>query len=1722
MISMVRRFSQRTNSAMNLSLRVFLLFVCCIAVQFSAYAQFPPACDADKSCLGRAYTSTRGSGRGAHYVDIQNVAIQDRLTTAMTFEFWMKVSRPGLTGGGAMYIGGLWGPSTNTDNNDSWVLYINQNDELVFEVNGNGTVNGAGDNTSCRASIANRFGQWTHIAAIFDGATRSVRLVINGAIVASGTNTQFPVTQLRKPENRGLLTQIGSSNAISDRSSNLTFVGQLDEIRIWNRVVPESDLYCNSTRSLNGNEAGLVIYYRCNEPTSNLTTLCDATGNGFAGSLRSGASCTNSDRSIQQKLIKNIPSINETLQCVTTKTWQVTVTDTSICGSTANLSIGGADARFFRVSQNSLTLSPQTPVTYNVTFTGNITGTITAFIRMVGTNRCTVADTLRISLNRITELSVNKRAQRFDTLYAGCPTKRFIDSTIQICNNSGATGTNTNRPLTITGGRFTSSPTAFSILPPAGKSFPFTLAVGECANITVRFTPLADTTFRHIDTLIITSDDACQGSGYVVLTADIVEVFRILNAGGTAKLPPLTFPATCPNDLSNPREFLWRNMTLRDIFIDDIIIPPTIAPVRVPRIPAGGWRVEPFLRASAANLQSKYLRFRPLVPGVINDTVKFIVRLPGETCKFIISIPFTGRGRDNKVEFTIDTVRFGNVVVGKERTLPVTFRNTSTTDNLNVTFTLKIGDAFYFTGAKSANLAPGTSTTINITFRPTDSLDYTDALFLFETNCFKNDSLWLRGKGIIENFRFDPLVMRTLNIIGCKDSMDFVDIINESSTGQTLTQLRLDDPSGYFSVVDQNGNPTALPGSVSLPSKNSKQRFYFKFRPPGLGNDVATRAYLRYKSSSGDDWMVQLYATSVSPRLYITPLTQFGTREVGDTQREIITIENISPIDVYAEKLVIPNGFNLIQYVGGKTLPRWMKPRDSIQVEVEFAPNAQGTYDNTITVSGEQPCPNIVSNGTFKARSNIVRLDVPRDFLNYSYVRPCDCKLDTIALINQSLVHPMKVDSLFIDTVGMRNGTPTLFRIVGSTYYDQNGKQFPYNIPPSKEDNLIVAYCPRTTAEPTRVNSSAYINIRAGGVGWGDTLFRRTLVGRRTLLFTPNPALLAFPPTRVDTLSPVRNDTLRIPDFSFNPDQESITIDSITYIPDDRVFIHKDSAGNDINFPVTLQPGKAPTRFRFFFKPRAPRQGAQQYRARAVIHYSKPCLDQDTTILLTGEGFAQPFGLNITFENNKTVLDTFRINTCDTVVVPLYSSRQMPARSINITNRLGYDTTKLKFVSASSPYTPTPTFAPSPFGGTDITIKNAIDVDSINPFVVARLVPKQPIRQQVPISVDSLFFDTDEVLNFKIIAGTDKGLVIVDQPEIKITSDSIDYGMVRILDCSAQSFYVKNIGDVALTVDSLLSKLPSTFTIANVVPPKGTLIPIGDSVQVTVDFCPRNTDSLRDTMQMYSISPCLLADTITVTGQGFAPRFDVLFSTDVNNFTNPSSIVGQIGDTIVVPIYVDKDFYTTYRSQLYWLRDISFGLRVSWNPFMLKYIGSSSVFGSKFKATPDIISAVNLSYSDLDSLRGGKIVDLKFVVTVPDTINDRITITPSIFTSDSLMFLDINPYLKPSVTGIDCGGKCNTTFLRYNATRPQLYQSAPNPSNEIATIRFDIQETVPAVITLYSSSGEVVKEILNTSVALQGGQHSVSFMVNDLPSGVYYYTLRAGIFTETMPLTIVK
>jgi hypothetical protein len=140
-----------------------------------------------------------------------------------------------------------------------YALYIKNNTIYVNNIGG----------TTWNTGVSITNGTWTHIAFSYDGSTE--KLYKNGVMSATSSNGYSAAS--------GGAT-IGYS-AIG--SSSGYFAGSIDEVRIWNTALTDSQISASMNSTISSGTSGLQAYFKFDETTG--SSAADATGNGNTGTV---------------------------------------------------------------------------------------------------------------------------------------------------------------------------------------------------------------------------------------------------------------------------------------------------------------------------------------------------------------------------------------------------------------------------------------------------------------------------------------------------------------------------------------------------------------------------------------------------------------------------------------------------------------------------------------------------------------------------------------------------------------------------------------------------------------------------------------------------------------------------------------------------------------------------------------------------------------------------------------------------------------------------------------------------------------------------------------------------------------------------------------------------------------------------------------------------------------------------------------------------------------------------------------------------------------------------------------------------------------------------------------------------------------------------------------------------------------------------------------------
>jgi hypothetical protein len=84
----------------------------------------------------------------------------------------------------------------------------------------------------------------------------------------------------------------------------------------------------------------------------------------------------------------------------------------------------------------------------------------------------------------------------------------------------------------------------------------------------------------------------------------------------------------------------------------------------------------------------------------------------------------------------------------------------------------------------------------------------------------------------------------------------------------------------------------------------------------------------------------------------------------------------------------------------------------------------------------------------------------------------------------------------------------------------------------------------------------------------------------------------------------------------------------------------------------------------------------------------------------------------------------------------------------------------------------------------------------------------------------------------------------------------------------------------------------------------------------------------------------------------------------------------------------------------------------------------------------------------------------------------------------------------------------------------RLDQNYPNPFNPSTTIRYGVPQKSIVQLRVFNILGQQVAQLVNREE--EAGSHEVRFDASGLSSGVYFYKIQAGEFTQTKRFTLLK
>ena len=191
------------------------------------------------------------------FVEINDSETLNNITEQVTVSAWIKPIDFPNSYEAIICRSDERGPNITSVRNRSYVLYLKDDGSIQMAA----SPNGRHEASFYSETGAIKLNTWYHIACVIDPKNNSMKLFIDGIEIG---NRDFK-GEKRLYESR-LRLRIGWTHE-EERPTQSSFVGQIDEVRIWNIARTTIEISSDMNRQLNGDEPGLVGYWKFDEET---------------------------------------------------------------------------------------------------------------------------------------------------------------------------------------------------------------------------------------------------------------------------------------------------------------------------------------------------------------------------------------------------------------------------------------------------------------------------------------------------------------------------------------------------------------------------------------------------------------------------------------------------------------------------------------------------------------------------------------------------------------------------------------------------------------------------------------------------------------------------------------------------------------------------------------------------------------------------------------------------------------------------------------------------------------------------------------------------------------------------------------------------------------------------------------------------------------------------------------------------------------------------------------------------------------------------------------------------------------------------------------------------------------------------------------------------------------------------------------------------------------
>jgi hypothetical protein len=184
--------------------------------------------------------------------------------------------------------------------------------------------------------------------------------------------------------------------------------------------------------------------------------------------------------------------------------------------------------------------------------------------------------------------------------------------------------------------------------------------------------------------------------------------------------------------------------------------------------------------------------------------------------------------------------------------------------------------------------------------------------------------------------------------------------------------------------------------------------------------------------------------------------------------------------------------------------------------------------------------------------------------------------------------------------------------------------------------------------------------------------------------------------------------------------------------------------------------------------------------------------------------------------------------------------------------------------------------------------------------------------------------------------------------------------------------------------------------------------------------------------------------------------------------------------------------------------------------------------------TPNLNWSINIIVGVLSSFRLQVSTTQNFSNIILDSAGitvSNFTIKPGVLNSNTQYYWRVNASVQvlftlvttPYSTPFNFRTTQPTGIVQTNSALPEnyeLYNNYPNPFNPVTKIKFDNMSSSNVKIVVYDILGNEIEELVNED--LNAGEYEVEWNAAGRTSGVYFYRLTAGNFTDMKKMILVK